>query len=119
MCAYQRSIPIISAQEEKIMRAPLINCEKWMPPEDLESYYKFIKLVFGIEIVQISEVETVGLHETCMKQLKLRLHYDDREERKRKKEGKVATARLRNRNRNVVNKNYMNTAVNPGVRQPN
>jgi hypothetical protein len=53
-----------------------------------------------------------------MKQLKLRLHYDDREAKKKKKADKIMTGKLSN-TKNFINKNIPSKVVNHNIKDIN
>ena len=60
----------INTEEEKLLRAPLVNCEKWLPPDQLEMFYKFIKLACRLEIeLELDQKSVIKLYDSCMKQL--------------------------------------------------
>ena len=58
----------IGSNEEKVIRAPLTNCEKWMTPEELEIFYKFIKLSCNLEgRLDIKTEAAISLYNSCIR----------------------------------------------------
>jgi hypothetical protein len=80
------TIVSLNSAEEKIIRAPLTNCEKWMRPEELETFYKFIKLACNLEKNQEIQVPVaVMLYNSCVRQLQQKQASDELGPRKGRK----------------------------------
>jgi hypothetical protein len=50
----------------------LINCDRWLFPDELDTYFKFIKITYNIEEDDITPSATMKLYSTIMNQLKKR-----------------------------------------------
>lgn len=67
------SVIPLNSQDEKVIRAPLTNCDKWLLPEELETFYKFIKLACCLENkLDISSPSAIKLYSSCIRQLRQR-----------------------------------------------
>jgi len=55
--------------EERLLRSPMANCKKWLPPKELNAFYKIIEVVYGLKESTIYENEVMGLYQKMRKQL--------------------------------------------------
>lgn len=63
----------VNSHDQKVIRAPLTNCEKWMPPEQVEAFYSFIKLACNLETkLEINAGSALKLYNSCIRQLQQR-----------------------------------------------
>jgi hypothetical protein len=69
---FGKTVTPISYQDEKVIRAPLINCEKWLPEDELQTYYKLIKAAYHLEKVSISPASLERLYGSITRQLQKR-----------------------------------------------
>jgi hypothetical protein len=51
---FGKSVVPINSQDEKVLRAPLINCDKWLPPDELQTYFKLIKAAYQLEKINVT-----------------------------------------------------------------
>ena len=71
---FNHNITPINSNEERILRAPLTNCDKWLPPVELEAYKTLIKVSCHlIEDMNIPPYTAVSLYNYCIKQLHQRM----------------------------------------------
>lgn len=76
----QLNKPIVEVgpREERILRAPLVNCEKWLPKEELETFYKLVRGSSGLEEVSVSSHCACKLYSLILKQLQQRKEREGR-----------------------------------------
>ena len=66
---FGKTVTPISPREEKYIRAPLINCDKWLPQEQLQTFHKLIKAAYQLQKVSFSPGSLERLHGSFMRQL--------------------------------------------------
>lgn len=90
----QLNKPIVSVgpAEERILRAPLVNCHKWLPEDQLITFYNFVKGASGLDQVNISSEFTCKLYHSIV----LQLH-------QREEKGRIAKAKEARRGNHVKN----------------
>lgn len=69
---FGKTVSPISLREEKNIRAALINCDKWLPQEQLQTFHKLIKAAYQLEKVSFSGGSLERLHGSVMRQLQKR-----------------------------------------------
>jgi len=72
MKVFGKCIAPITSQDEKVLRSPLINCDRWLLPDELDTYFKFIKITYDIEEGDVSPSATIKLYSSVMRQLRKR-----------------------------------------------
>ena len=65
-------IRTVSHNEEKILRSPMINCSKWLPKDEFETFTKFVMIAYGFGNAPISTQAAIKLYRSLMTQLSKR-----------------------------------------------
>ena len=80
----------VGPHEERILRAPLVNSEKWLPNDQLHTFYHFVRGATGLDQVHISSDLTCKLYHSIIRQL----HQRETAERPSREPNKQATSTL-------------------------
>lgn len=72
MTVFGKQIKPVCREEERKLRSPLINGDKWLPADELETFYRLVKSAYQIEKVLITPHAAEKLYNSMMKQLKQR-----------------------------------------------
>lgn len=68
----QPRLQMISREELKMIKTPLVNCRAWMTPAHADNFHRFVKLTYKITTDPPEKQLILELHDAIMQQLKKR-----------------------------------------------
>lgn len=68
----QPKLQLISREELKMIKTPLVNCRTWMTEQQAENFHRFVKLTYKLKTREPDRHILLSLHEAIMQQLKKR-----------------------------------------------